>query len=379
MKKCNFAIEACLGIPIHYDNWYEHMEVELTDEQFNRYCETLEKWKTTDEWKQWNDENGEDYFIKRDLPDIYQLIIDKLKANAPKIWDERIMPYLDQINIYTAEEIWESCPSYKIKDMEGFRIPAYLHEVEKEHNVKILLAVESGSRAWGFESKDSDWDVRFIYVHRPNWYFKIEEQRDVIEKITEDGADIVGWELRKALTLFKKSNTSILEWLNSPKVYKIDREFVERIRNIEKDYFNPISAMHHYNHIYNKHNERYLQREDCDIKRFLYYLRGVLACKWIEQHLSLPPVRFMQLVEATVDDASIREAIQALVEIKKSGVEHDMTIVNKNLVAYAHNLANYYNETIDAFKPQHNKVPSDMLDSILYDMVQIFNGDRFGI
>ena len=369
MKNCNFAIEACWGIPIYYENWYEHMEVELTDEQFDRYCETYERWHTSDEWKKWNDENGENFFIERDLPDIYQLITDKLKAYAPQIWDERIMPYLDQINIYTAEEIWESCPFYKIMDMEVFIIPTYIQEIEKEHNIKILLAVESGSRAWGFESKDSDWDVRFIYVHRPDWYFKIDEQRDVIEKMTEDGADLVGWELRKALTLLKKSNTSMLEWFNSPKIYTIDPEFAERIRKIEKVYFNPVRAIYHYNHAYNKHNERYLQQEDSNMKRFLYYLRGVLACKWIEEHLSLPPVRFMQLVEATVDDASIREAIQTLVEIKKSGVEHDMTIVDKKLVEYANNLAAYYNETIDAFRPHQDKVSSDALDSILYDMV----------
>ena len=374
MKKCNFAIEAFFGIPYDYDNWYEYMEVELTDEQFDRYCETYERWHASDEWEKWNDENGENFFIERDLPEIYQLITDKLKAYAPQIWDERIVPYLDQINIYTAEEILESCPFYKIIDMEVFIIPTYLQEIEKEHNIKILLAVESGSRAWGFESKDSDWDVRFIYVHRPDWYFKIDEQRDVIEKMTKDGADIVGWELRKALTLLKKSNTSMLEWFNSPKVYKIDREFAERIHKVEKDYFNPVRAIYHYNRVYNKHNERYLQQDDCNMKRFLYYLRGVLACKWIEQYLSLPPVRFMQLVEATVDDASIREAIQTLVEIKKSGVEHDMTIVNKNLVTYAHNLANYYNETIDAFRPQQDKVSSDALDSIFYDMV--INIDR---
>ena len=108
MKQCNFAVEAVFGIPIDYENWYEHMAVELSDEQFCRYCETLKHWITTDEWKNWDSENGEDFFIKRDLPDIYALIWEQLVEQAPKIWDERVVNYLDQVNIYTADEIWEA-------------------------------------------------------------------------------------------------------------------------------------------------------------------------------------------------------------------------------------------------------------------------------
>ena len=133
-------------------------------------------------------------------------------------------------------------------------ILSHLKDIETENNVKILLAVESGSRAWGFESANSDWDVRFIYVHKPEWYFKIEEQRDVIEHLHDD-VDLVGWELRKALSLLKRSNLTLLEMLDSPIVYNVDSEFVKRIKEVEKDFFNPIKAMYHYNHIYNKHNK----------------------------------------------------------------------------------------------------------------------------
>ena len=108
MKKCKFDIEAFFGIPFDYENWYESMIVELTDEQFDRYCEALRRWKATDEWKNWNDENGHDYFIKRDLSDIWQLLLEQLAKVAPVIWDERIIGYLDQIKVYTADEIYES-------------------------------------------------------------------------------------------------------------------------------------------------------------------------------------------------------------------------------------------------------------------------------
>ena len=105
MKRCNFEIEAFFGVPFDCEDWYNSMTVELTDEQFDRYCDALRKWKTTDEWKNWDIENGDDYFIRRDLPDIWQLLQEEL---APVIWDERINDYLDQVNIYTANEIYES-------------------------------------------------------------------------------------------------------------------------------------------------------------------------------------------------------------------------------------------------------------------------------
>ena len=370
MKKCNVNIEAFFGIPFDYENWYEDMEIELTDEQFERYLKMLEKWKQSDEWKKWDMENGEDFFIHRDLPDIYQIIQSRLQVYAPQVWDERIIPYLDQINIFTSNEMWESCPSYKAEMIEQLTIPVSLRKIEEENDVKILLAVESGSRAWGFESKDSDWDVRFIYVHHPEWYFKVNKQPDVIERMYNDEVDMVGWELRKALSLLKKSNTSMLEWLNSPKIYMIDADFAERIRQIESKYFNPTRAMYHYNHIYNKHNERYLQREDCNMKRFLYYLRGVLACRWIEQRKTLPPVAFEELVDVVVDDASIREAIRSLIEIKKSGTECSIAVVDQGLMTYARRLADDYNKIVNEFRPLIEKPTDDALDAILFDMSQ---------
>lgn len=248
-------------------------------------------------------------------------------------------------------------------------ISKYLSGIEQEHNVKILLAVESGSRAWGFESKNSDWDVRFIYVHKPEWYFTVDEQRDVIETMCGE-IDLVGWELRKALGLLKRSNPSLLEWLHSPIVYYADETFLFRIRDVVPLFFNPIASMYHYNHIYTKHDARYLQREDCSMKRFLYYLRGILACKWIEANKTLPPVAFNELVAATVEELAIKEKIAELIRLKKDGEEHDMQVVDKTLMDYARNLADYFNEHIGAFRPEQHERPSGILDTLLFDMVR---------
>lgn len=253
--------------------------------------------------------------------------------------------------------------------IEKNAIPAHLRCIEHDHEVKILLAVESGSRAWGFESANSDWDVRFIYVHKPEWYFKIEEQRDVIEHMYDDDVDLVGWELRKAMRLFRRSNPSLLEWINSPKVYCINENFARRVHEVEKEYFNPVKTIYHYNHIYNKHNERYLQKEGVTIKRFLYYLRGILACKWIQKHNSLPPVPFIRLVEDTIDERQIKTKVEELIIIKKTGKESDKLAVAPCLVEYARHWADYYNAIVGTFRPETNDVSADALDAILYDMV----------
>lgn len=284
----------------------------------------------------------------------------------------RDMMQLNKVKPSNAEEIQpvqEFCMGNE--NMVQTIIPAHLREVEQQYHVKVLLAVESGSRAWGFESQNSDWDVRFIYVHRPEWYFRIEDQRDVIEHMYDDDVDLAGWELRKALCLLRRCNPSLLEWIHSPVKYEVDSEFYHRVLAVEKDFFNPVKCMYHYNRIYNKHNERYLRFKAFHMKRFLYYLRGVLACQWIEQHQSIPPVHFQDLVDAVVDDEGIRTQICHLVEIKKSGNESAAERIDENLFSYAQSLAEHYNQTIGQFRPEFNHVSAEALDSIFYDMVRM--------
>jgi predicted nucleotidyltransferase len=122
-----------------------------------------------------------------------------------------------------------------------------LDQIERDEDVRIFYACESGSRAWGFESTDSDWDVRFIYVHPRDWYLTIdiEEKRDVIERPINDELDISGWDLRKALKLLRKSNPPLLEWLSSPIVYKEAGTVAEQLRGAVAECSSPISAFHH--------------------------------------------------------------------------------------------------------------------------------------
>jgi len=160
-------------------------------------------------------------------------------------------------------------------------------------------------------------------------------------------------------------------------VYYADNQFLDCIRKAEKDFFNPIASMYHYNHIYIRHDERYLQKEDCSMKRFLYYLRGVLACKWIEQNKTLPPVAFSELVDRTVDEKNIRERINALIILKKDGEEYDMLVVDKGLIEYARYWADYFVERIGSFKPEMIRVSTSILDSIICDMVLLNDKETY--
>ena len=159
-----------------------------------------------------------------------------------------------------------------------------LLEIESEHSVRILYAIESGSRAWGFESADSDYDVRFIYIHERNWYLNILPKRDVIEYPIVDDFDYSGWDMRKTLFLLNKSNPVLFEWLKSPIVYRKDDFFCDVMGELTKTYFSAISSIYHYLHMASRNYREYLQSDEVKIKKYFYVLRPILACLWIENN-----------------------------------------------------------------------------------------------
>jgi len=173
-----------------------------------------------------------------------------------------------------------------------------LSKIEQEEEVRILYACESGSRAWGFPSKDSDYDVRFIYVRPESWYLSIFEKRDVIEHPISGMLDINGWDLKKALNLFRKSNPPLLEWLQSPIVYREIPDVTEQIRMISPLTFSPRSCIYHYLHMAKGNYREYLQGEQVKVKKYFYVLRPILACFWIEKRGTMPPIEFERLADA---------------------------------------------------------------------------------
>ncbi|PIB34363.1 hypothetical protein BFP72_02460 [Reichenbachiella sp. 5M10] len=203
------------------------------------------------------------------------------------------------------------------------QIKEAIAQLETDEDIKVLFAVESGSRAWGFASRDSDWDVRFVYIRRPAWYLSIVAGRDTIERMLPDDLDMAGWDLQKALLLFHKSNPSLIEWIKSPIVYWEQYGTMDRLRELAADYFSPKASMYHYLHMAERHYDDYLQGDSVKLKKYFYALRPILACRWIEQRGSSVPMEFEQLVEDQVSDPKLKQVIAELLERKMAGDELD--------------------------------------------------------
>ena len=210
-----------------------------------------------------------------------------------------------------------------IADTVREEIEHQLRRIEEEEKVQIFYACESGSRAWGFPSKDSDYDVRFLYAHPRDWYLSIdvERKRDVIERPITDVLDISGWDLRKALQLFQKSNPPLLEWLQSPIVYREETPVAARFRALIPTCYSPRKALYHYLHMARGNYRDYLKGEKVWIKKYFYVLRPLLAILWIEANHGAVPTEFEVLVERMVTNPALGKAIDDLLAVKRAGEE----------------------------------------------------------
>ncbi|WP_058545428.1 DNA polymerase beta superfamily protein [Pseudomonas fluorescens] len=198
-----------------------------------------------------------------------------------------------------------------------------LRRAENEHEVKILLAVESGSRAWGFASPNSDYDARFIYVNKPEWYLSVglEEQRDVIEYPIIDDMDINGWDLRKALRLFWKSNPGFVEWVQSTIVYERSGSFHERAKALLPQVYSVESGIYHYRSMAKTNYRGYLQAAEVPLKKYFYVLRPLLSVRWLERFDKPAPIEFDQLREVIDGEPELHLAIDDLLAIKRASPE----------------------------------------------------------
>ncbi len=244
-----------------------------------------------------------------------------------------------------------------------------LSNIELTSEVKILFACESGSRAWGFPSKDSDYDVRFIYVHPPEWYLSIDDKRDVIELPINSLLDINGWDIRKALKLLRKSNPPLQEWLKSEIIYYQNYSFIDKLRKMSSDVFSPLSCMHHYLNMARRNNREFLQAEQVKIKKYFYVLRPILACKWIEKYNNIPPILFQELVNDIVPNGTLHDEIINLLERKMKGEEIDyerrINAINEYIEHEIEHIENFI-KTIKYNKEDH----SEKLDKLFRDTLK---------
>lgn len=242
-------------------------------------------------------------------------------------------------------------------------------DLEKEKNIKILYAVESGSRAWGFESTNSDWDVRFIYIHNIDWYLAIEDKKDNIEIILPNDIDLAGWEFKKALLLFRKSNPPLLEWLRSPIVYCEKYSAADKLREATKEYFNPKSCLYHYLHMADGNYEAYFKEDIVRLKKYFYVLRPLLACSWIERTGQMAPMEFDTLLENEINDKNLANEILKLLKVKKSEKELAKGARIKVIDDFIVTKLNHFKEYLTDFN--FNNIPSfERLNIIFRDTLK---------
>lgn len=186
-----------------------------------------------------------------------------------------------------------------------------LKEIEQAENIKILHCVESGSRAWGFASPDSDYDVRFIYLRKHEQYLRLEKTRDVIEWQLDDTLDINGWDIQKALRLLHNSNPTLFEWNASPIVYRTTEEW-KAVSDIINSYFIKKSGLYHYLSTAKSNYREYLKGETVRLKKYFHVLRPLLACKWILAEQAPPPMLFSTLMDHCLESEFVPDVLELL-------------------------------------------------------------------
>jgi len=218
----------------------------------------------------------------------------------------------------------------------------HISQLETEKGITILLAAESGSRAWGCPSPDSDYDVRIIYKRSKSEYLDIDEKPDTINYFHGELLDINGWDIKKTLKLIRKSNATPFEWAQSPIIYKEVDDFSSTILSLSREYFQPRHTVNHYKGIA---KNSYLSNDlsgKIKLKKLFYILRPLMAAKWIIQKNEVPPMDIPNLI-SIIDDNKIVNHINELLEVKNSANEDYVHKMDNLIVDFIDEEFNYVN------------------------------------
>ena len=196
-------------------------------------------------------------------------------------------------------------------------IDARLAGVAREHGVRVPWAIESGSRAWGFASPDSDYDCRFFFVRPRAAYTALWPARDVIETPLEGLLDVNGWDVGKAIRLASAGNATGGEWLRSPWVYDGDPAFRDDLLALVDRVVEPVRLRRHYLHVGRAQWSRAADGEDVvRLKRVFYAIRPALTLRWLDDHAGVPPMSVDELLAQADVPADVREEVARLRMLK---------------------------------------------------------------
>lgn len=254
-----------------------------------------------------------------------------------------------------------------MRDIEE-EIKQKLLEIEAKESVKILLAVESGSRAWKVESTDSDYDVRFVYIRKTEEYLRINPVKDHIDWQLDEVFDINGWDVKKVLANVYKSNTTPFEWGKSQKIY-IKDPLWDKIYENFAPYYNKKNAIYHYLGVAKSTYTKFLQGDKVKYKKYFYALRPLLTCRYIEEKNEVPPIEFDRLLDTDIKD-ELRQAIDRLLMIKKDTKESDLNPQIPLILEFIKSEIEYHSEILKHIESKSN-VDITVLDKVFLDSLAV--------
>lgn len=217
------------------------------------------------------------------------------------------------------------------------QIDQMLQRIGQEHQANIALAVESGSRAWGFASPDSDYDCRFIFIRGIDQYLSLSPPRDVIEIPIDPIFDINGWDLGKALKLMLKGNAVVIEWLQSPISYSGSEEFKIELLAFATQFASRELVARHYLHLGLRQRRMYFGNgRSIPLKKLFYALRPATVLRWLRHHPSerVPPMHFPTLMEGSAPPNAICDLVSSLMERKAQTRELGAEIIPYEICRY---------------------------------------------
>lgn len=244
-----------------------------------------------------------------------------------------------------------------------------LKETESNYNVKIPLAIESGSRGWGFASPDSDYDCRFVYVHPKDWYLSILDKKDFIEYAADAVFDLNEWDLKKVLTHIMKSNAVMFEWLSSNDIYIKNEAVVKQLQGLADIFFNPLAVSYHYLSIAKNKLAEIQAEADAKLKKYFYVLRPVANLQFIRQHSKMPYMEYDRTLSEIELPAGIAASIREMKEVKLQSDESFRIPRNTRLIEYVQNEIEFYTEHLKEIKFQKPR-EYEMVDAVFKNIIE---------
>lgn len=219
----------------------------------------------------------------------------------------------------------------------------HLRLLEKEENINILYAAESGSRAWGCPSPDSDYDIRIIYKRSESEYLEIDDKPDSLDYFHGELLDINGWDIKKVLKLVRKSNVTPFEWSQSPIKYIENKPFINDLLGLCNTYFQPAHSINHYLGLAKNSYYKSKFGNSINLKKLFYVLRPLMAAKWIIDRNEIPPMDIPNLIDV-ISNTDIVKRINELLALKRDLNESHTQVIEAPLIDFIDNTFNYVEE-----------------------------------